>query len=149
MVGYKWYHFRFLNLSKFKCSFLNLSKFKCTSHPQFHPHNVRAVRIWQYSPRFIGHSYSFQFPQLQKILLTHNILGVFEETWAVWYKTKFGSQNFGYQICVIFVICIWCFKKYAQCKSNDNVIKYYDSMIWHMCIEKSRGLPTVVAFGVK
>ena len=30
--------------------------------------------------------------------LVHLILDMLEEVWSVWYKTKFGSQNFGYQI---------------------------------------------------
>ena len=41
------------------------------------------------------------------------------------------------------------FRKYVQYESNDNVIKYYDSVIphdWDVSFEKLGGLPTVVAF---
>ena len=70
-------------------------------------------------------------------------------SYAVWYKAKFGSQNFGHQFGVFFAIYIWCFKKYVQYESNDNVIKYYGSVIphdWDVNFEKFGGLPTVVAF---
>ena len=50
---------------------------------------------------------------------------------------------------VSFLLYIWCFKKYVQYESNDNVIKYYGSVIphdWDVNFEKFGGLPTVVAF---
>ena len=50
---------------------------------------------------------------------------------SVSYKTKFGSQNFGYQIWC-FLWYIQYFKQYVQYESNNN--------------EKIRGLPTVAAF---
>ena len=69
---------------------------------------------------------------------------------TVWYKTKFGSQNFGYQLWCLFVIhvCVM-FSKYVQCGSNNNVIKYCGWGIphnWDMSFGKFGGLPTLVAF---
>ena len=57
--------------------------------------------------------------------------------WTVWYKTKFGSQNF------------WYFQKYVHYESNNNVVKHYGSMIphdWDVSFEKFRQLSTVVSF---
>ena len=71
---------------------------------------------------------------------------------TVWYKTKFGSQNFSYQIW-----CLFCYtyvynvfqKIYVHYEFNDNVIKYHGSVIphdWDVNFQKFGGLPTVVAF---
>ena len=79
---------------------------------------------------------------------SHNFL--FNCPLAVWYKTKFGSQNFGYQIWSLFLLYIvQCFQKCVQYESNDNVMKYYDSVITHdrdVNFAKFGGLPSVVAF---
>ena len=48
-----------------------------------------------------------------------------------------------------FLLYIWCFQKYVQYESNDNVIKYHGSVIshdWDVSFEKFGVLPTVVAF---
>ena len=73
------------------------------------------------------------------------------ELWAclsVWYKTKFGSQNLATKLGVFLVIYVM-FKKYVQCGSNNDVIKYCVWGIphnWDMIFEKFGGLPTLVAF---
>ena len=69
----------------------------------------------------------------------------------VWYKTKFGSQNFGYQLWCLFcnISNLWCFKKYVQCGSNNNVIKYCDWGIphnWNISLGKFGGLRNLVPF---
>ena len=68
---------------------------------------------------------------------------------AVWYKTKFGSQNFWLPNWGSFLLYIYNVKKYVQYESNDDVIKYYGSVIphdWDVSFEKIGGLRTVVAF---
>ena len=62
-------------------------------------------------------------------------------------QNQIWSPKFWLPNLVSFLLYI-CFKEYAQYESNDDVIKYYDSVIWHnwdMCFEKFRGLPTMVA----
>ena len=49
----------------------------------------------------------------------------------------------------VFLLYILCFKKYVQYESNDNVTKYYGSVIphvWDVSFGKFGGLPTVVDF---
>ena len=65
---------------------------------------------------------------------------------TVWYKTKFGCQNFGYQIW-----CLFCYI-YNVFKNMFNMslmIMWWNIMVqWFpMSFEKFGGLPTVVAFG--
>ena len=71
-----------------------------------------------------------------------------EQGYTVWYNTKFGSQNFGYQLWCLFVIYVM-FPEIFQCGSNNNVIKYCCLGIphnWDLSFGKFGGLPTVVAF---
>ena len=87
-----------------------------------------------------------QFPELLKFTYKNDKTRTF---FSVWYKTKFGSQNFSYQIWCLFCYIYNVFEKYVQYESNDIVIKYYDSVIphdWDVNLEKFGGLPTVVAF---
>ena len=55
--------------------------------------------------------------------------------WAVWYKTKFGSQNLAIKFGVFLVIHMYMqcffFKKHVQCGSNNDVIKYCGWGIHH------------------
>ena len=60
------------------------------------------------------------------------------QQWSAWYKTKL----------YIYIIIYW-FQKHVHYESNDNVIKYYGSLIphnWDMSFETFGELPTVVAF---
>ena len=82
-------------------------------------------------------------------LIVEHVIKIIDKQWIVWYKSKFGSQNFGYQIWWLFLLYMYCFQKYVQYQSNNNVIKHYNAVIphdWDMRFEKFRGLPTVVAF---
>ena len=68
---------------------------------------------------------------------------------TVWYKTKFGSRNFDYQIWCLFGYIYNVFQNYVQYESNDNVIIYYGSVTphdWDVSFKKNEGLPIVVAF---
>ena len=59
----------------------------------------------------------------QPLVSLHSTVQWLGQTLSVWYKTKFGSQNFGYQLWYFFIMNVK-YQKYVQYESNNNVIKY-------------------------